>query len=106
MAISVQFLLSAYSFSNLTAIVSRRARKRRRRPFLNSLPARSTRRPSANFCEPTRSERKRNESDNHLMELAVAGQADYMIAQRPGFTYIKVSAHFGGYSDSVEKERA
>src|ERR1700720_598339 len=41
------------------AIASRRARKRRRRPSLNSLPARWTKRLSANSCAPTRSGRER-----------------------------------------------
>src|SRR5258708_11923733 len=80
MAISVQGLLSAYSFSNLMATVSRRARKRRRRPSLNSLLARWTKRPSAHFCAPTRSERKRDEADSHVMESAVPGQTDPLVS--------------------------
>src|SRR5882757_6873595 len=81
MVISVRVLSSAYSFSNLMATDSRRARKRQRRPSLNSLPARWTRRPSAHFCAPTRSERKRDEADSHIMELVVAGHADSLVTR-------------------------
>src|ERR1700678_3241637 len=58
MATSARVSLSACSFSNSTAIASRQARKRRRRPSLNSPLAGWTKEVSANSCVPTRSGRR------------------------------------------------